>query len=87
MYGGMGDTPDVFDNLEGEFSSIPNPFSTGANASNSISVTVPSGLTLNASGQVVQSQSFADWVNANSTLLLVAFAALGAVVALTRVGK
>ncbi len=59
----------------------------GPNASNSISVTIPSGLTLNAQGQVVSGQTFTQWVEANSTLLLVAFGAIGALVAFTRIGK
>ncbi len=32
-------------------------------------------------------ETFSQWVTANSTLLLVAFGAIGALVALTRVGK
>ncbi len=59
----------------------------GPNASNSISVTIPSGLTLNAQGQVVSGQTFTQWVEANSTILLVAFGAIGALVAFTRIGK
>lgn len=48
----------------------------GPNASNSINITLP------ATGQ-----TFGQWVSANSTLLLVAFGAVGALVALTRIGK
>ncbi len=43
----------------------------GPNASNSISVTLPA-------------QTFSQWVEAHSTILLVAFGAVGALVALTR---
>ncbi len=56
----------------------------GPNTSTSIAVTIPSGLTLNAQGQVVPQQTFTQWVSANSTLLLVAFGAVGALMALGR---
>ena len=55
---------------------------TGADAS----TTINAGSIL-ASLNPVPGQTFSQWVQANSTLLLVGFGAVGAVVALTRIGK
>jgi hypothetical protein len=55
---------------------------TGADASASINA---SGIL--ATLQPTSGQTFGQWVSANSTFLIVAFSAVGALVALTRIGK
>lgn len=71
---------DDLGNLYGALiASVP---TTGADASASIDAN-----SILASLTPTTGQTFGQWVSANSTILLVAFGAIGALVALTRVGK
>lgn len=89
---GMGDASDYLNSIGGNTSdnapgsylaSIAStaPASSGDPVANFLSEL---GVTPSAS---VQPQTFSQWVTANSTLLLVAFGAVGALVALTRAGR
>jgi hypothetical protein len=99
MYGlrGLGDASDYLNTIAGGSSdttdTAPGSYinAIGSNApatsGNSIGTFLNEVTGSNNYSTGSTSQTFSQWVTANSTLLLVAFGAVGALVAITRVGK